>query len=151
MQINGFLRDLGVSSGEVRPSRARRHPLHLALVALVAAECALLVAATVFLVIELLVDTPASFPSAVALTVLTALAAIWLAVVVVNILRGRAWTRGATVVWQVLQIAVAVGCFQGLFDPVARPDLGWALLAPAIVVLVLLFTKPVIAATSMRE
>lgn len=142
---------MGVSSAEERPSRARRHPLHLALAALVGAECALLIAATAYLVIELLVDTPASFASAIALTVLTALAAIWLAVVVVNILRGRAWTRGATIVWQVLQIAVAVGCFQGLFDPVARPDLGWALLAPAIVVLVLLFTKPVIAATSIRE
>ena len=127
--------------------RARRHPLHLTLVVLVAAECALLVGATVFLIFELLVDTPASLPSAVALTVLTGMAAAWLAIVVVNLWRGRAWTRGATVVWQVLQIAVAVGFLQGVF---ARPDLGWALLIPAILVFVLLFTKPVIAATSQR-
>ena len=125
-----------------------KHPLLIALAVLVFAECALLTVATIYLVVEILVDTPASYASAVALTVLTAIAAIWLGFIAVNILRGRAWTRGATVVWQVLQIAVAIGCFQGLF---ARPDIGWALLLPAIVVLVLLFTRPVIAATARRE
>ena len=147
MQINGFLRDLGVTDSQEAVPRARRHPLLLALVALVGAECALLVAATAFLIIELLVDTPTSLATALALTVLTVLAAVFLLIVVVNILRGRAWTRGATITWQVLQIAVAVGCFQGLF---ARPDIGWALLLPSIAVVVLLFTKPVIAATAIR-
>lgn len=137
MQINGFLGGPTV-----------KHPLLIALAVLVFAECALLTVATIYLVVEILVDTPASYASAVALTVLTAIAAIWLGFIAVNILRGRAWTRGATVVWQVLQIAVAIGCFQGLF---ARPDIGWALLLPAIVVLVLLFTRPVIAATARRE
>ena len=137
MQINGFLGGPTV-----------KHPLLIALAVLLFAECALLAVATIYLVIEILVDTPASYASAVALTVLTAIAAIWLGFIAVNILRGRAWTRGATVVWQVLQVAVAIGCFQGLF---ARPDIGWALLLPAIVVLVLLFTRPVIAATARRE
>ena len=45
---------------------------------------------------------------------------------------------------QILQIAVAVGCFQGL---VARPDLGWALLIPAIVAGVLALTPSVVRAT----
>ncbi|CAN5399092.1 hypothetical protein BH10ACT7_BH10ACT7_09860 [soil metagenome] len=136
MQINGFLGGPAV-----------KHPLLIALAVLVFAECALLAVATIYLVVEIFVATPASYASAVALTVLTAIATIWLGFIAVNILRGRAWTRGATVVWQVLQIAVAIGCFQGLF---ARPDIGWALLLPAIVVLVLLFTKPVIAATARR-
>ena len=57
-------------------------------------------------------------------------------------LRGSPWVRGATVVWQVLQIAVAVGAFQGFF---ARPDIGWLLLVPALAALVLLFTPPVVA------
>jgi len=147
MQINGFLRDLGVSDSQEAVPRARRHPLLLALVVLVSAECALLTTATVYLIIELLVDTPSSLATALALTVLAALAAVFLLVVVVNILRGRAWTRGATITWQVLQIAVAIGCFQGLF---ARPDIGWALLLPSIAVVVLLFTKPVTAATAIR-
>jgi hypothetical protein len=141
MQINDFL---GVNA--VRTPG--RHPLVIALAVLVFAECALLIAATIFLVVELVIATPDSYGSAVALTVLAALAALWLGVVGVNVLRGRAWTRGATLVWQVLQIAVAVGCFQGFF---ARPDIGWALLVPALAVLVLLFTKPVIAATSQRD
>ena len=155
MQINAFKWDVAVSDsvdGVVSEAPRRgKHPLLVVLWLLVLAECGLMVVATVYLVFELMVATPSSFASAIALTVLTALAAVFLAIVSVNLLRGQAWVRGAIVTWQVLQIAVAVGCFQGLFDPVARPDLGWALLLPAIVVLVLLFTKPVIAATSIRE
>ncbi len=152
MQINGLKQDDGVSTtGNAQvtePQGAPRHPLLIALAVLVFAEFLVLVAATVYLVVELLVDTPASVPSALFLTLLTAIAAVWLGVIVVNILRGRAWVRGATVVWQVLQIAVAIGSFQGLF---ARPDVGWALLIPALAVLVLLFTPPVIRATSRRD
>lgn len=144
MQINDFFREDPVSD---RPPTPRRHPLLLVLAGILFAECALLTVATIYLVIELLVDEPDSFASAVALTALTALAAVWLAVIAVNLLRGKAWTRGATVVWQVLQLAVAVGFFQGLF---ARQDLGWALLLPAVAALVLLFTRPVIAATARR-
>lgn len=145
MQINGFLGDDAVSEPRSTP---RRHPFVLALTVLVLAECALLAVATIYLVIELLVATPDSYASAVALTVLAAIAAIWLGVIALNIVRGNAWVRGATIVWQVLQIAVAIGCFQGIF---ARPDIGWLLLVPALVTLVLLFTPPVVAATSNRE
>ena len=145
MQINGFVWDGAVSE----PHEAvRRHPFVIALIVLVAAECALMLAATVYLLVEILVDTPSSFASAVALTVLTAIAAAWLAIITINIGRGRAWTRGATVVWQVLQIAVAIGAFQGLF---ARPDIGWLLLIPSLVILGLLFSGPVTAATARRD
>lgn len=141
MQINDFLREEPVSGSP-------RHPLLIALVVLVFAECALMVSASVYLIVELLVDTPASFASAIALTVLVVIAAVWLAVIGVNTWRGAPWVRGAVVVWQVLQIAVAIGAFQGLF---ARPDIGWALLIPSIVALVLLFTRPVLAATTRPE
>ena len=130
------------------PRRAPRHPLVIALTVLVFAEFLLLVAAVVYLVVELLIDTPASLASALFLTLLTGIAAAWLGVIVLNIFRGRAWVRGATFVWQVLQIAVAIGSFQGLF---ARPDIGWALLIPALLVLVLLFTPPVMSALSQRD
>ncbi len=122
-----------------------RHPFVVALAVLTFAQCALLVVAIGYLVIELIVATPDSYASAVALTVLTAIAAVWLAVIGVNVLRGNPWVRGATVVVQILQIAVAIGCFQGAF---ARPDLGWLLLIPAIVALILLFSPPVLAATT---
>ena len=137
MQINDFL-------GENAVSEPTRHPLLTTLAVIVFAEAALLSAAAVWLIIELLIDEPSSIASALALTALVILAAVWLAIVGANTLRGTPWVRGAIVVWQILQIAIAVGCFQGLF---ARPDIGWALLLPALAALVLLFTRPVIAAT----
>lgn len=126
----------------------RRHPFVIVLAAVVFAECALITVATIYLVIEILTATPESYPSAIALTVLTAIAAIWLGVIATNILRGRAWTRSATIVWQVLQIAVAVGAFQGFF---ARSDIGWALLVPSVLAILLVFTPPVVAALSDRD
>lgn len=119
----------------------------VALGVLIFAQCGLLAVATGYLVIELIIDTPDSYASAVALAVLTTIAAVWLAIIGVNVLRGSPWVRGATIVVQVLQIAVAIGAFQGSF---ARPDLGWLLLIPAVAALVLLFTSPVLAATVRR-
>ena len=130
------------------PAAPARHPFVIALAVLLFAECALLVAATVYLVVELIVATPSSVVSAFALVVLTAAAAVWLGFIAANVLRGRAWTRGAAIVWQVLQGAVAVGCFQGVF---AQPEIGWLLLIPPLVVFVLLFTPQVVAATSARD
>lgn len=130
------------------PSGGSRHPFVVLLAVLVFAECALLAVATGYLLIELLTATPNSYASAVALTLLAAVAAIWLGFIGVNVLRGKPWVRGAAVTWQVLQLAVAVGCFQGLL---ARPDVGWLLLIPAAAVLVLLFTPPVLAATVRKS
>ena len=145
MQINGFVGEDAVSETPAAPAR---HPFVIALAVLLFAECALLVAATVYLVVEFIVTTPSSVVSAFALVVLTAAAAVWLGLIAANVLRGRAWTRGAAIVWQVLQGAVAVGCFQGVF---AQPEIGWLLLIPALVVFVLLFTPQVVAATSARD
>ena len=145
MQINGFVWDDTVSIADDAKVNDPRNPLLILLAVLLFAECALLVAATVYLVVELLIATPASLASALFLTVLTGIAAAWLGVIAVNTLRASPWIRGAAITWQVLQIAVAIGCFQGFF---ARPDIGWALLIPAIAALVLLFTRPVLAATA---
>jgi hypothetical protein len=111
-------------------------------------EFLLVGAGAVYLLVELLIETPTSLASAIAIMVLTILAAVWVLMIALHTLRGRAWTRGATVVWQVLQASVGIGCLQGLF---ARPDLGWPLIILSVVVLVLLFTKSVIAATARRE
>lgn len=117
------------------------------LVVLIFAQCTALYVATAYLLIELIIAKPDSYASAVALAVLTAIAAVWLTFIGVNLLRGNAWVRGATIVVQVLQIALAIGAFQGSF---ARPDLGWLLLVPALAALMLLFTPPVLAATARR-
>lgn len=117
--------------------------LHL-LVIILFLECAALVGAVVFLLVELVIDRPDSYASALALTITVAVAAIGVGVIALNTLRRRPWVRGAAMVWQVLQIAVAIGSFQG---DEARPDIGWALLAPAILAIVLLFTPSVMALT----
>lgn len=127
---------------------SRMHPNLLLLALIIFLESTLLFAALGYLIFELSSEQPQSYPSAIALSILTALAAVWVAVIAVNVLRRQAWIRGAAVVWQVLQISVAIGSFQGVF---ARPDIGWLLLIPAIVVIGLLFTKPVLAATTRRE
>jgi hypothetical protein len=116
--------------------------------ALIFLEAALVVGATVFLVVELATVTPDSPASAIALTVLTAVAAVWVTAIALGIRRGRAWSRGAAIVWQVLQIAVAVGAFQGAF---ARAEVGWLLMVPAVLALLLLFTRPVVEATRRVE
>jgi hypothetical protein len=128
--------------------KPRHHPLVLALAAVLFIEAAALYAATAVLVFELLVERPDSYASAVALTVCAAIAAVWVTAIALNALRGRAWIRGASIVVQVLLAAIALGSFQGL---VPRADIGWILLIPAVVVVVLLFTKPVLAATMRRD
>jgi hypothetical protein len=126
----------------------RRHPLLLVLAAVLYLECALLAVITAYLVVELVVDRPDSYATAIAIIVLSALATVWLGVLAFHTLLGRSWIRAGVVVWQLLQVAVAATSFQGLF---ARPDVGWALLVPAVLALVLLFTPPVIDATTGRK
>jgi hypothetical protein len=111
-------------------------------------ESAALFAATIYLVVEVLVAPSDSVSSAIALAVVVAIAAIWVALIAVNSLRHRAWIRGAAIVVQVLLIALAIGSFQGVLP---RADIGWVLLIPAVAVMVLLFTKPVVASTSLRD
>lgn len=156
MQINAFLLDIAVNE-HAEPLNdtprqladiSRTPGLVKVLAAVLTIETLALVGTTIFLVFELLVAPADSVASAVALTVVVAIAAIWLGFIVVNTLRGNAWTRGATIVVQVLFAAVAIGSFQGL---VPRLDIGWLLLIPVIVVLVLMFTKPVLAHTDHRE
>lgn len=156
MQINAFLLDSPVSdtsrSPESHPpvgdSAASRHPTVRVLVGLLVLEAAGVAAAAVYLVVELLIAPADSAISGIALAVVAVIAAIWIAVIAVNVLRGNAWVRGASIVVQVLIGAVAIGSFQG---EAALPAVGVALLVPAVLVLVLLFTPPVVQATGHRE
>ncbi len=133
---------------EDQTKRSTRHPAVTALVVVLAVEAAGLAAAAVYFVVELLVATPTSVASAVGITVIIAAGAIWVAFIAAGVLRAQAWTRAAVVVVQVLIGAVAIGSFQG---PTPRPDLGVLLLVPVVVALVLLFQKPVLAATTGRD
>jgi hypothetical protein len=130
------------------PRGTGRSPAVVLLTVLVGLEALGMTAVTVLLVVDLLTSTPASLASAVALIALAALAAVFLGAIVRGILRGRSWVRPAAVTWQFLQIAVGVGSLQGAD---ARQDLGWGLIVPSVVVLVLLFTRSVLLATRRRD
>jgi hypothetical protein len=140
--------DVAVNGVRNSDDGIRRHPAVLVLVSVLLLEAAALAAATIYFVIELLVDRPASVGSAVAITAVIAAATIWVGFIAIGVLNGRAWTRAATVVVQVLVIAIAIGTFQGAD---ARPVLGVAMLVPAVIAIALLFSKPVLAATGNRE
>jgi len=133
------------NSGEQALDPSSRRPILLVALSIVlAAEALLATGVTVWLVVELLTATPDSFASAVVILLLAAGLACALWAMVVGLLRRQTWVRGAALTWQLLQIAVAVGCFQGVF---AVPSLGWALLIPAAVAILLLMSPPVVAAT----
>lgn len=84
-----------------------------ALAAIVAFEALALWAGVAWLVRELAVDRPDSLSSAVALTVLATVIALWVTATAVGLARRARWSRGSTITWQVLQTAVAVGASQG--------------------------------------
>ena len=133
---------------EFETKQSRRHPAVTGLTAILLLEAAALAVATIYFVIELLIATPSSVASAVGIAVITAAGAVWVVFIALGVLRGQAWSRAAVVVVQVLVGAIAIGSFQG---PTPRPDLGVILLVPAVIALVLLFQKPVLAATANRD
>jgi len=120
----------------------------IAVAALLFLEAAALVAVVVWLVVDLLALEPSSYATAIALLVLVAIGAIWVVTVAFGSLRQASWSRAAAIVWQILQLSIAVGAFQGLF---ARPDVGWVLLVPAITVIGLLLWAPVRLAYTRPE
>ncbi|KQM84698.1 hypothetical protein ASE68_13495 [Agromyces sp. Leaf222] len=107
-----------------------------------------LVAVVVWLVVDLLSMAPSSYATAIALLVLVLLAAVWMVAVAIGSVRRAPWARASAIVWQVLQVSIAVGAFQGMF---ARADVGWVLLVPAITVIGLLLWTPVRLAYTRDE
>lgn len=133
------------NSGEHVPQATSPRPILLrALAVILGLEALLSTGVSVWLVIELLTAQPSSLDSAIGVLLLSLGLSVALWAMVVGVLRRATWVRGAAITWQLMQIAVAVGCFQGIF---AVPSLGWALLIPAVVAILLLMSPPVVAAT----
>ena len=116
--------------------------------ALLFLEAAALVGIVVWLIVDLISLQPSSYATAIALIVLVVIGAVWVGAVAFASLRRAPWSRAAAIVWQILQVSIAVGAFQGLF---ARPDIGWLLLVPAVVVAGLLLWTPVRLAYTRSE
>jgi hypothetical protein len=138
-RVSYLLRPINRSEWDISVSDRRRPALGWALLVLLAAEFLLVAGVAVVLLVELLVDRPDSYPSAIALTVLAFVAAAWLGAIVVGAWRQQPWIRSAAVVWQVLQFALGAGGVSGTF---ATPAIGWPLVIVAVVTFVLLLATP---------
>jgi Na+/melibiose symporter-like transporter len=127
----------------VAVNKSQKPALLYTLAALIFLEGAALAAATVYLVVEIFVGDPRSVTTAIAYAVTAAVVAVLVLFVGRATLVGRPWIRGATVCIAVLQLLVAYSILI-----TKEPTLGWVLAVPAIVLLVLLFTRPVLRATA---
>ena len=130
-------------------AESQRPPVQLiALIALVYLEAAVLAVAACLLLVDLVMAEARDARSAVALAVTTALFALGVAVLAYGLHRRWVRIRGGVLLWQLLQVACAVGAFQGLLGPTWT---GWLLLVPAGVAIWLLFTRPVTAIFAARD
>lgn len=85
-----------------------------------------------------------SWVTSVALFALVAAATVWLFFIAVGLWRGKRWARSAALFWQLIQLSVASASFSGQFGSAV---IGWSLIVPSVLVLVLVFTKSVVKAT----
>jgi hypothetical protein len=152
LKINSFVWDNAVNTGQT-PARGNapegakpvQRPVFLViLTALLFAEGAMMIVVFAWLLVELITTKPTSTASAIAILVLAGIGVNWVLIAAVGSLRSKSWMRGAAVSWQLVQGAVAIGCFQGLY---AQPALGWALLIPAIAGILLVISPSVTRAT----
>jgi hypothetical protein len=121
-----------------------REPILLyVLAALILLEGAALAIATIYLVVQIFTAPSSSIASAVAYAATTAIAAALVLFVGRSTLRARPWIRGATVCIAVLQLLVAYSIII-----TNTPTLGWVLVVPAVAMLALLFSRPVMRATA---
>lgn len=137
-----------IETDSTRQVSGRRPALLWVLIVLMTAEFAAVAVVTIVFVVDLFVAPPVSYAAGIAVIVMAAVASTWLGFIVVAAIRGRAWMRGASIVWQVLQFAIGLGCFEGL---TAAPVVGWLLVVPAVVVVVLLVSPSVRAVTDRRD
>ena len=109
------------------------------LLAITGLEALAITAGGFFYAIEAITGHARYLPTMIALTVLIFGFAAWASAAVRGLMNSKSWGRSSTVFIQTAMIAVGYYSFQG---ETARPDIGWALIVPALVVLALLFTKP---------
>ncbi|GAA3692131.1 hypothetical protein GCM10022377_00560 [Zhihengliuella alba] len=130
-----------------------RTPQVLTVVAVVAAEALLMLGLAVASLVEITSPGIVGVPGRVFLLAMMLGAGAWQGWVAWKYLTGKAWTRAAIVAWQVFQIILAVP----MLDPgngSTTALTGWALLVPAAVALLCLFSRSStehLAATEARR
>lgn len=132
-----------MSRPQDQAAAAPRPPAVLLISVVLVLEALALLAVAGWYVYNLMTSTAASLGGAVFSLFLIVAVAVWLLIVGHFFFRGMRWTRAAALVWQLFMIVIAVPTLQGGLLAV-----GLGLLIPAAVVLLLLFTKPVLGWTS---
>lgn len=139
----------GAQSHTDLPTPRRKPHVYLRfLSALLALEAAVMIIAFVILLSQILTQPAASTSMAIALAVLVMLGAVWVTAVFIASLRLRPWVRGAALIWQIIQLSIAIGAFQG---ETAQPGVGWLILLPTGLGIYLLLSAPVTAALRRPE
>ncbi|MFW8745614.1 hypothetical protein, partial [Mesorhizobium japonicum] len=87
-----------------RVTSPRRPPLVWLLAAILTLEFLLVAALAILSIVSIAQSGSTDAASGIALAVIIVLAAVWLAAMVVGLLRGHSWVRAAGIVWQVIQI-----------------------------------------------
>jgi hypothetical protein len=116
----------------------------LTVIVVIALEASVLAYFGIQLGIGILGGESRAFTTAIALFAMVAAAAAWLFYVAFSLTRSKRWARSAALFWQLVMLAIASGSFTGQFGSQA---IGWALVAPAVLVVILVFTKPVVEST----
>lgn len=126
----------------------RKPPLLFVLVGILFLEAGALAAATLWFLSRVFLEKAESLGGAIVILIIVALVTVWVTVTAIYTLRAHPWVRGAIFTWQVLQIAVAAGAFQGFY---AQPFAGFVLLIPAVFAALLLFAPSVLKATTRPD
>ena len=138
---------MAVIADENRPptgSKSSRPAALLVLIAVLALETLAVAGVAGWLLVELLTTRADTVGGGIAIVVLGVIALVWAAATTLGAARRRSWMRGSALTMQLVQMAVALGAFQGQY---AVPDVGWALLAPALLATAMIFVPSVVAAT----
>jgi hypothetical protein len=99
------------------------------LVLLIGIEAVLVSAGAVYFLFLTFTEVIGNPAGAIVIFLITAVVAVGLWVSTFALLKGKAWSRGLVVTWQVIQFALATSFVQGLAEWQA---IGWALFALSI-------------------
>ena len=106
-------------------------------------EAATLAFLSVWFLVEILTTPVHSVGGSILTLAIAILATVWVGATGIGTFRAQSWVRGAALTWQLCQLAIAVGAFEGIF---AQPLVGVAVLVPTVIALVLLFLPSTTAA-----
>jgi len=123
----------------------RRPPLLILVAVLVGVEALGASAYAIWFGAQFFVAHIESLAGALFLLALFVLCAVWLWALTIGLLRMRVWTRAGTLVWQTIQAVVG---FSMVGAEGAWPAIAVGMIALAVAVGVLLFTRPVAAVTT---